>query len=166
MEPHYSSMKSTMRRMPIGPASLPPVNVVPCHMLMYIHSRFFIRACHVSPLQWWHMSLPNWSTCPGHVNSICPITLPHVTSKGCHVSYMKSTTSMPTVLPRHLYGCTAYTISYHMALYGLYNQHFFFLFGKMNRMWYQEHTMYVWACSGCVGFILTIPKHTSILKPF
>jgi hypothetical protein len=44
-------------------------------------------------------------------------------------------------LPRQLYVRMAYIVNCHMPLYRLYNHHFFFMFGKMNRSPYLEHTL-------------------------
>jgi hypothetical protein len=71
---------------------------------------------------------------------VLPVTLPCVTSRSFHVSCIKYSMYAPTVLPCHIYDRTTCTINCHVALYGLYSQHCFCLFGKMNKTRYQEHT--------------------------
>jgi hypothetical protein len=72
--------------------------------------------CHVSHLQWCHVSHPDSSTTtPTQINTNAP----------CHVSCMVIRPVQSTSM---------------LALYRLYNQHFFFLFDETNRSRYISHT--------------------------
>jgi hypothetical protein len=87
-------------------------------------------SCHLSALYpvTCHRTVGPHGTCM----SVPHVTLPvvtHVTS-GWSMSIVHN---LPTMMPCQFYGRTTFTISYHVALYRLYSQHCFCMFGKMNR---------------------------------
>ena len=73
---------------------------------LYEPATLAVQMCHMSPLQWWHMSLPKSYTCT------CPVS--NLSMSACQCT-----------LPHQLYDRMVCTFSFHMELYRLYNYHFF-----------------------------------------
>jgi hypothetical protein len=72
-----------------------PAIRLPCHLYgLYGSVTSFVWTCHMSPLQGWHVSLPDWSHVPVHVTR-------SYAQSPCHVSPPKDATSALT-LPCHV----------------------------------------------------------------
>jgi hypothetical protein len=91
--------------------------------------------------------LPCVSTAPLLHEHMTTQHFPCVSTVSCHIDI--------TVCKVRLY-----------ILYGLYNQHCFCFFGKVDRTRYLSHTMSVWSRSSCVGIMMMRPTHESVFKEF
>jgi len=104
---------------------LPPVCVIPCHVSPYGRATWPLyehATCHPSSGDTCHLLVSPRQLYRSFAMSVVqPANCASVT---CHVA---------TMIPRYLYGCTACTVSCHMAMYRLYRLHFFCMFGKTNR---------------------------------
>jgi hypothetical protein len=96
------------------------------------HSSTYLPRCHPShlPLYLPHKSYGcatcdpcSGDTCNSLIGPLVPI----------HIS-------IHSTFPLHMYGRMTCIVSYHVALYGLYSQHYFFLFGQMNKLRYLGQT--------------------------
>jgi hypothetical protein len=131
-----------------------------CHVATHVWSTWHLtihrNLCHVSNAEW-STCLLSVFHCTYHVSydpstapSMCRTTLPHH-QYGCAMCHpcngdmchsligpcvtATSTTHTPShsttcTLPHQLYNCTTFIVSFHVALYGLYNHHFFACLAK------------------------------------
>jgi hypothetical protein len=84
--------------------------------------------------------LPLYLPCKHHTDVPC-VTLEMVTHVTTFLAHLFVHVSAKCNLPHQQYGCTTCIVKCQMALYKLYDHHFFFLFGQMNRTPYLENTI-------------------------
>jgi hypothetical protein len=98
-----------------------------CHRMGMPHHLYGCATCHHYNGDTWHSLIgpPVLSR-----STSCMVNC-HVSP--CHVSCTNLPNHLQVCLPCYLYERTTCTVNFHVALYGLYNQHFFACFGKTNR---------------------------------